>query len=1009
MQHSSLSQISSPPAVDALSILAGPQLVHSGPSSLYTDIARNFTARANDTALTYGDETISYAALADQTARVRDALIKAGVNRGQLIPIVTGGGPRMIAAMLGIWSVHAAFVPLATDSPAARRGLALGQIAAPIVLVDRAEDMIEGQNCISISELCADTRATQTIDPTAAPQGSDIAYGFFTSGSTGVPKCCLNIHCGLTNRARAMSRRFDLRPNEAVLQNSSHVFDSSLWQIFWPLAVGAEVAIPRRSGILDLHATLEEIEARRVVMTDFVPSILEQLVQLLEVSPKARSQLDSMRFLLVGGESLSMKLLQNFTRLLPHIRLINTYGPTEASIGMVFHEFTGNEKQVPLGLPIDNTALAVVDQKMRPTGPGELGEIVIGGACIGRGYLNDPDKTALAFLRDTGLPLGSEVIYRTGDMGHVGEDGILYFDGRLDDQVKIGGVRIELGEIEHHMRGFPGIDHAKVVLVDGVHRAWLAGFYIASRPICVEDLQDHLIAELGRNSVPSLLKEIEEFPFTASGKVDRKALIRAHCTVDLLGHETSPTPIGSHLLDFVQKLVPWRHVGVDDDLVAAGLDSLGLLSLVLEAEKLTGRTIDRNLFLDLPTISGILADDQPDSQEGTEEDMIRYDIEAFSQFPCPALPSNTAEAPREIVLTGATGYVGQALLRALLHDRRARITCIVRGDGDQAARNRLADKLPGLPFERVTVLAGDLVSDKPEHILPNPAQVIVHAAADVNFSKNYRQLRLANVQATASLCSFALACGARFHHVSSVATLAGGRILPRGDGDLPGELGVLKSGYAQTKWAAEQVVQSFRTRGLEASIYRLGEMMPDRFHPIANPLSVFTILCRAAQLVGAAPVLDEVSDYTPLGVVAKWIAGRVVSIDDGHENASVTLVSPVSVTLSAMFNAVLGPMRTVSLSEFRKVVSERLYATGNQDLARCLLLLPAQEPGEGSRMFQSPELLRTLERSSDDAPFRWPLVHSETLGALLEPVRRASWCRSPATARLSVPSGGGLA
>lgn len=1008
MQHSSQSQVALSKPFESASILVGPKPIHSGPSTLLSDIVHNFSARANEPALSYGNQLIDYATLANQTARVRDALIEAGVGRGQLIPIITGGGAGMIAAMLGIWSVHAAFVPLATDSPAARRDLALGQIAAPIVLVDCAADMIEGQYCISVSDLCADTWATQTIDPTAVPHGSDIAYGFFTSGSTGVPKCCLNIHAGLANRTRAMSRRFDLRPNEAVLQNSSHVFDSSLWQIFWPLAVGAEVTIPRRSGILDLHATLEQIEARRVVMTDFVPSILEQLVQLLEVSPKARSQLNSMRFLLVGGESLSMKLLQSFTRLLPHIRLINTYGPTEASIGMVFHEFTGNEKQVPLGLPIDNTALAVVDQEMRPTGPGELGEIVIGGACIGRGYLNDPDKTASAFLRDTGLPLGSEVIYRTGDMGHVGEDGLLYFDGRLDDQVKIGGVRIELGEIEHHMRGFPGIDHAKVVLVDGVHRAWLAGFYVASRPICVEDLQDHLIAELGRNSVPSLLKEIEDFPYTASGKVDRKALIRVHCT-DLVGPETSPTSICSHLLDFAQKLVPWQHVGVNDDLVAAGLDSLGLLSLVLEAEKLTGRTIDSNLFLDLPTISGILANDQTNSHERTEEDMIRCDIEAFSQFPCPALPSNTAEAPREIVLTGATGYVGQALLRALLHDRSARITCIVRGDGDQAATNRLADKLPGLPFERVTVVAGDLVSDKPEHILCNPAQVIVHAAADVNFSKNYRQLRLANVQATASLCSYALACGARFHHVSSVATLAGGHILPRGDGDLPGELGVLKSGYAQTKWAAEQVVQSFRARGLEASIYRLGEMMPDRFHPIANPLSVFTILCRAAQLIGAAPVLDEVSDYTPLGVVAKWIAGRVASIDDGHENASVTLVSPVSVTLSAMFNAVLGPMRTVPLPDFRRAVAERLRATGSQDLARCLLLLPAQEPDEGSRMFQSPELLRTLERSSGHAPFRWPLVHSETLGALLEPVRRASWCRSPASTRLPGPSGGCVA
>lgn len=991
MRRSFLTEKSASSVEDKKSILVGSQLVHPGASTLYADIARNFTTRAHDTALSYGDQTISYATLGQQTARVRDALVSGGVDRGQLIPIVTRGGPGMIAAMLGIWAAHGAFVPLAADGPATRRDLTLSLIASPTVLVDCLEDSIDGQSCISVSELLIGSGMVQPIDPTAAPLASDIAYGFFTSGSTGIPKCCLNIHSGLTNRARAMSRRFDLRPSEAVLQNSSHVFDSSLWQIFWTLAVGAEVAIPHRSGILDLHATLEHIETRRVVMTDFVPSILEQLVQLLEGSEKARSQMASMRFLLVGGENLSVKLLQRFTRLLPDTRLINTYGPTEASIGMVFHEFTGDEVQVPLGLPIDNTALAVVDEQLRPTDLGELGEIVIGGACIGRGYLNDPEKTAAAFLRGTALPLGSEVIYRTGDMGHVGDDGLLYFDGRLDDQVKIGGVRIELGEIEHHMCAFPGIDCAKVVLVDGTHRAWLAGFYTTSRPICAQALQEHLTTELGKNSVPSLLKEIKDFPHTASGKVDRKALIREHCVTDLVDRgETNKASIYAHMLDFAQKLLPWRRIRADDDLVEAGLDSLGLLSLVLEAEKLTGRTIDMDSFAGWPTVSGLLAENRP-NQEASEESLARSDIDALSQLPCPALPSNGRGSAREIVLTGATGYVGQALLRALLHDRQARITCIVRGDDDRAATSRLAAQMPGLPFERVTVVAGDLVSDRPEQILPHPAEVIVHAAADVNFSKSYRQLREANVRATASLCSFALASGAHFHYVSSAATLAGGALLPDSDGNLPCEFGVLKSGYAQTKWAAEQVVQSYRARGLEASIYRLGEMMPDRLHPIANPLSVFSILCRTAKLIGAVPALDEVSDYTPLGVVAKWIAGQISSVDDGHGNASVTLVSPISITLTAMFNAVLGPMRAIPLPEFRKAVAERLRTTGNQDLARCLVLLPAQESTEGFRMFQSPELLRTLERSDAQPPFRWPLVHSETLGALLEPVRRASW------------------
>lgn len=227
-----------------LSVLFGPRHpVPQGQGTLFEAIARHCARQPEAIALCHGDQIISYGQLGHGAARIAAAVQAAGLRPGTLVPVVTAGGPGMIAAMIGLWAAGAAFAPIAADAPARRRDMALSVIAE------------------------------------AGPAPGDLAYGFFTSGSTGGPKCCLNIHSGLANRAAAMTRRFGLAPGEAVLQNSSPVFDNSLWQIFWPLSVGARVVIPRWQGILDLEATLAQIAAHSVRMTDFVPSILERLVQ----------------------------------------------------------------------------------------------------------------------------------------------------------------------------------------------------------------------------------------------------------------------------------------------------------------------------------------------------------------------------------------------------------------------------------------------------------------------------------------------------------------------------------------------------------------------------------------------------------------------------------------------------------------------------------------------------------------------------------------------------------
>lgn len=984
----------------ALSVLLGPRHpVPQGKGTLFEAIAQQCVLRPEAIALSYGDQTISYGQLGHTAAVIAAALQAAGLRPGALVPVVTAGGPAMITAMIGLWAARAAFAPIAADAPASRRDMALSVIAEaaeglPIALVDETTCVVAGWKTIVLADLLATVPepGARTLMQGAGPAPDDLAYGFFTSGSTGVPKCCLNIHSGLANRAAAMTRRFGLAAGEAVLQNSSHVFDSSLWQIFWPLSVGAKVVIPKRNGILDLEATLAQIAAHSVRMTDFVPSIMERLVQLMQQSDRAQQQFSCLRTLLVGGEALGLKLLKDLRCLFPDLQLVNTYGPTEASIGMVFHLFDGSETRIPLGLPIDNCALAVVGADIMPLPLGETGQIVIGGACMGLGYLGLPERNAAVFLTHSGLNLGSATVYCTGDLGYVGADGLLYFAGRSDDQVKIGGVRIEPGEIEHRLRSFQGIERAKVVPVqregEGESETWLAAFFTASHEICPGALREFLRAELGPSCIPALLLQVTDFPTTASGKVDAKALVATVCSQPL-PTETA-TGINTdkdlhRLMAIAQKALPGQAFGPTDDLGLLGLDSLAALSLVLEAERLSGCRLSMEAFLAMPTLAALLAP-QPDmaGPETCADAQVLADIARLSHSH--TVPKGSCDSPDgPILLTGATGYVGAALLAALLDAGAPQILCLVRAPDTAMAQARIREILPkGVDPDRVLAVAGDLAAVQDwKDKLPARLSAVVHAAADVNLSRSYHQLRTTNLEATAHLCQIAQDRGAVLHHVSSVAVFGGGALRADLRGQMPEPkmaIKALKSGYSRSKWAAEQVVIARRKVGLKAEIYRLGEMAPDAIYPRINPLSSVSILAEAARRIGALPLLDEVTDCTPTGLVAQWIAARCLAGAPADAGLCAhLLVDPTRHPVVVVLEGMTGPLPRVAADAFAGQLECAQTRTPHPALARALMLM----------------------RSATEAPLFQPAGRTATLGgaAVLLPWPVAAPAPLPGSAR----------
>src|SRR5690242_7918021 len=286
-----------------------------------------------------------------------------------------------------------------------------------------------------------------------------------------------------------MTRYFAATGDEVVLQNSRHTFDSAFWQLFWPLTTGARCVIPAQGDFLNLEHTIDTVGAYSITITDFVPSIFNVLVALADGDASARAKLSSLRHLVVGGEEINPPMAHRLMTMLPGVTITNGYGPTETSIGVVFHRVTA-----------------------------------IDGVCVGAGYHRDPDGTARAFPANPVPAIPGDRLYLTGDLGYFDEHGRLCLTGRKDSQVKIGGVRIELGEIEVAAQNCPGVRHATVLSGRLASRKMLALFVAGQDGLTEAALRRRLLRALPRTSVPRYILVLREMPLTDNGKVDRRAL-----------------------------------------------------------------------------------------------------------------------------------------------------------------------------------------------------------------------------------------------------------------------------------------------------------------------------------------------------------------------------------------------------------------------------------------------------------------------------------------------------
>lgn len=565
-------------------------------------------------ALTFGGQTLSYRQLNGSANRLAHRLQDLGVGADELVGIELCAGPGEIAAVLGILKAGGAYVPLPPDLPEQRRARIVAESGIGIVLDcggPRPRDLPAGVRRLS----CTDPglAACPADDPSRSISPDDLCYVTFTSGSTGSPKGVMTPHRALVNHTLAFLENHALAESDCLLQFTPLSFDASASTLYPALLGGARLVLAHPDVLHSIPELLRICAMESVTILNLTVSFAHELAEFLA---DTEARLPSLRMLVTGGEAPDAARLRAIAALAPRpLAYLNAYGPTEATITTTAHVVPDlaslPDGRVPIGRPLPNVRVLVLDEQQQPVPMGAVGELHVGGVGLARGYLRDPELTAARFL-SLAVPGGPpERVYRTGDLARYRADGGLEFLGRVDDQIKVRGVRIEPAELDQALALDPDVKASVVVAQRGSRGETVLCAYVvpASRTLSHHELRAKLQQLLPSFLVPSRITFLERLPVNAHGKVDREALLRRSPAGDdgRRARAEPSLPWEREVAEVFRQVLGPRPVFADDDFFELGGDSLLAVNLITRLHLQYGRTIAPSDLADRCTVAHLAA------------------------------------------------------------------------------------------------------------------------------------------------------------------------------------------------------------------------------------------------------------------------------------------------------------------------------------------------------------------------------------------------------------------
>ncbi|MEP6515218.1 non-ribosomal peptide synthetase family protein [Microcoleus vaginatus] len=894
------------------------------------------------------NQQLTYRELNTRANQIADYLQQLGVKSEGLVGICAERSVDAIAGMLGILKAGGAYLPLDPAMPKERLALMLQDAGVAVLLTQ--QQLIEKLPKTQAKILCLDAEIP-SVSPSPSPPLSpeNLAYVIYTSGSTGTPKGVAIEHRSLVNYLYSIQEQLNLPSGGSFATVSTLAADLGNTVIFPALCTGGSLHIISQERATDPEAIAAYFQQHSIDCLKIVPSHLKALLTAsdpAQVLPKKR--------LILGGEALSWNLLETIQKYAPDCSVFNHYGPTEATVGVLAYPIKDREncisETVPLGRPINNAQIYLLDSHLQPVAIGVSGELYIGGASLARGYLNQPHLTEEKFILN---PFDAEPrarLYKTGDLARYLPDGNIEFLGRIDSQVKLRGFRIELGEIEAALSQHSAVREAVVLLLEnepGNQR--LVAYVVPAREsaIAINELRSFLKDKLPDYMVPSAFVVIKALPLTANGKIDRRALPAPEAArADLADTFVAPsTPLEKMLAEIWAELLGLEKVGIYDNFFDLGGHSLLITQLLAKVRDSFQKELPLRRFFEAPTIAALAKNiEVKHGADSAGVSTASFDINAevvLDPAIRPATPlSEPKTEPACILLTGATGFLGAFLLRDLLQQTQAEIYCLVRSADSESAKKRIQSSLESYLIwdesssDRIIPISGDLsqpllgLSEEQFGVLATKIDVIYHNGAFVKFTYPYSVLKPANVLGTQEVLRLASQSKLKpVHLISTISVVSamgesGIEVVREEDELTPGES--LKGAYTQTKWVAEKLVEVARDRGIPVSIYRPGRISGDSQTGACNPSDLLYRLIAGCVQLGCAPDDDKLMNVAPVDYVSR----AIVHLSRQKELLGKTfhLVNPQSFQMSELLGWICSmgyPIKRVSSETWQAEVINR--------------------------------------------------------------------------------------
>ena len=584
-------------------------------------------------AVRFGDARLTYCELDQWANRVAGQLREAGVGPDRCVGVCMERSLELVVALLATLKAGGAYLPLDPGYPRERLAFIIGDAeTCALITTDRLRHELGLQaNRVLLLESRTETGPSVVAAPETGVRPQHLAYNIYTSGSTGLPKGALIAHNAICNRLLWMQEAYGISEADRILQKTPFSFDVSVWEFFLPLMTGAELVVARPDGHKDPAYLTDLIEHGEITAVHFVPSMLRLFLQ----EPGLETRCRSLRHVFCSGETLTADLRDRFFARF-QAELHNLYGPTEAAVDVTAYTCPRDrpEKTVPIGFPVANTQIYILDEHGGLAKPGEMGEIAIGGVQVGRGYHNRPQLTAERFVADTFGSRPGGRLFRTGDLGRFRADGAIEFFGRRDHQIKIRGLRVELGEIEAVLSAHPGVHGCAVtVFRNDQHEPLLVGHIVPDRKQAagvwqslgadgkevapagsgrwqsfsdlIADVRRHLGEKLPDYMVPGSFRLHRELPLTPSGKVDRAALPGpSKRRPDLAQAYTPPrSALERYIAGLWCQILDIEQVGIEDRFFELGGDSLRAARFINQLRSRLNEFVYITTLFEAPTIA----------------------------------------------------------------------------------------------------------------------------------------------------------------------------------------------------------------------------------------------------------------------------------------------------------------------------------------------------------------------------------------------------------------------